>query len=181
MCPVTRCAQPRHPGAQLKCPGASLPRCRGGQHTRCPAYQVASSGAYMKSLFWGKWAPFWPQYTVILSTTGGAINIYQASQRSVGASENVHPLKTIFGSSMTGAWLGEVQPRADSNTTVNSAPGNPPLHTLPGPSACTLRRFWVNFFSYFSNFSQILLLATGLHLARFLSLCSTLIAKSWNV
>ena len=61
---------------------------------------------------------------------------------------------------MTGAWLGEVQLGADSNTTVNSAPGNPPLHTLPGPSACTLRRFSVNFLTFFPNFSQMLLLAT---------------------
>ena len=48
--------------------------------------------------------------------------------------------KTIFGSSMTGWW--EVGGCADSNTTVNSAPGNGP-HTLPGPSHCTLRSFWL--------------------------------------
>ena len=50
-----------------------------------------------------------------------------------GPSENVHPLKTIFGSSMTGgggaqAAGGGWVSRADSNTTVNSAPGNPPPH-----------------------------------------------------
>ena len=49
--------------------------------------------------------------------------------------------KTIFGSSMTGWW--EVGGCADSNTTVNSAPGNGP-HTLPGPSHCTLRSFWLS-------------------------------------
>ena len=93
-------------------------------------------------------------------------------RRSVGASENVHPLKTIFGSSMTGAWLGEVQLGADSNTTVNSAPGNPPLHTLPGPSACTLRRFWLNFFLIFSQLFSNSAPGNSLHLARFLSLYS---------